>query len=374
MQESNGKLKSVKEGQEHSRRVQRAGLSSLSVTLPKTWIESTNLKVGDVLVIRDVGDGRLEIQRCREKGTGEDMKHALYLDIRQSDLNLTSRLIVGAYITGHDTIILISKEDFTDQQRQEVDAVLRKTLGMSVVEESPNRIELQNFTDPVKYRLSSLLDRVSKMLITEIHACREGLISGNRRSLDHAADIEDEIDKFYLLMTRQLLLSSDNYLIAREIGVESHHYQLGYRLVAKALELIGDMISRMATEITALISGRAEVPQNAIDIVIAELDRLVNVLSLTTESFTAVSAMDANSILNEIEEWLSERHSGVSYLIGDAASEGTAASIERIISMANTAFELLVTINETTINRFLERERLVDTGGHITVAQDERKR
>ncbi len=374
MSESSVKAGTEKEGQEYSRRVQRAGLSSLSVTLPKTWIESTNLRVGDVLVIREVGEGRLEIQRCQENGAREFAKRALYLDIRQSDFNLASRLIIGAYITGHDTIILTSKDDFTDIQKREVDIALHKTLGMSMVEESPTRIELQNFTDPVKYRLSGLLERVSKMLMTEIYACKEGLMSGNRRTLDHAADIENEIDKFYLLMTRQLLLSSDNYLVAKEIGVESHHYQLGYRLVAKALELIGDMISRIATEIITLISDGVMMPQKAKDAVLAELDRLATILSLTTEAFNRVSAADANSILNEIEEWLDEQHSGVNYLIGDAESMDTAASIEKIISMANTAFELLVTINETTINRFLERERLIDTGGHITVAHDERKR
>ncbi|MBX8636841.1 MAG: AbrB/MazE/SpoVT family DNA-binding domain-containing protein [Thermoplasmata archaeon] len=374
MSESSVKAGTEKEGQEYSRRVQRAGLSSLSVTLPKTWIESTNLRVGDVLVIREVGEGRLEIQRCQENGAREFAKRALYLDIRQSDFNLASRLIIGAYITGHDTIILTSKDDFTDIQKREVDIALHKTLGMSMVEESPTRIELQNFTDPVKYRLSGLLERVSKMLMTEIYACKDGLMSGNRRTLDHAADIENEIDKFYLLMTRQLLLSSDNYLVAKEIGVESHHYQLGYRLVAKALELIGDMISRIATEIITLISDGVMMPQKAKDAVLAELDRLATILSLTTEAFNRVSAADANSILNEIEEWLDEQHSGVNYLIGDAESMDTAASIEKIISMANTAFELLVTINETTINRFLERERLIDTGGHITVAHDERKR
>jgi phosphate uptake regulator len=369
MPEGNGR-----EAQEHSRRVQRAGLSSLSVTLPKTWIESTNLNVGDVLLIREVGEGRLEVQRCQEKAAGDEIKRALYLDIKQSELNLISRLVVGAYITGHDTIILNSKDDFTDTQRQEVDDVLRKTLGMSVVEEAPNRIELQNFTDPVKYRLSSLLDRVAKMLMTEIATCKEGLVSRNKRILGHAADIENEIDKFYLLMTRQLLLSSDNYLIAKEIGIESHHYQLGYRVVAKSLELIGDMVSNVATEIMSIISDGPAIPQNVRDAVLAELDRLATALSRTMDAFSSVSAIDANSILNDIEIWLGERHSRANYLVIDVASSDAAVSIQRIISMTATAFELLTTINEITINRFLERERLIDAGGHVTVSHNEKKR
>ncbi len=362
-----------RETQEHSRRVQRAGLSSLSVTLPKTWIASTNLKVGDPVIIREIGEGRLEVQRCMEAIAGEDSRHVLSLDIRLSEPNLISRLIVGAYITGHDTIILNSKDDFTSSHRREVNEVLRKTLGMSVVEESLNRIELQNFTDPVKYRLSSLLDRVSKMLLTEIEACREGMASVDARTLGRADDIENEIDKFYLLMTRQLLLSSDNYLIAKEIGIESHHYQLGYRVVAKSLELAGDMVSQIAARVMTLISEGTAVPRNVKDTVLAELEQLGTVLSSTMKAFSRVSATDANSILNDIDEWLKDRRSGAGYLATEGADRDVVSSLGSIISMSSTAFELLVTINEITINRFLERERLIDTGGHIIVAHENGK-
>ena len=75
-----------------TRRVQRTGSSSLSITLPKSWTDSMNLQTGDVLRFRDLGEGRLEISQANAEAPGERRQRLLKIDATDVPPNLLVRL------------------------------------------------------------------------------------------------------------------------------------------------------------------------------------------------------------------------------------------------------------------------------------------
>jgi phosphate uptake regulator len=344
-----------------TRRVQRTGSSSLSVTLPKSWTDSMNLQTGDVLRFRDLGEGRLEIAPASAEPTGERRQRLLRIDATDIPPHLLSRLLIGGYITGQDQIVVTTRSGLSLEQRQEVRRTVGHVLGMTVVDEDAKGLEIQNFVDPGKYQLHRLLNQLVRMIRTELDACRTALLDGNRAPLQQLPAIEDEVDRFYLLMVRQLLLSSDDFQVARDIGVESHHYQIGYRLLAKVLELMGDLVAGVGRELNESLPGLRKLPKGALADLVDVMSRFDALLERTMDAFARLSVVDANATLDEIDRTLPTDQGLGDSLARRVSDRHVAVAAQRIVSDLVMATEMLVIVNEVTINRSVEPETVAKT-------------
>ena len=350
-----------------TRRVQRTGSSSLSITLPKAWTDLMNLETGDTLRFRDLGGGRLEISPANVEGPSDRRQKLLRIDATRAPPKLLARLLVGAYITGQDQIVVSSTTGLTPEQRQEVRRTVAHVLGMTVVEEETGAVEVQNFVDPGRYQFNRLLGQVVRILRVELEMCRTVLTSGDRAPLQQLGAMEDEIDRFYLLMVRQLLLSSDDFQVARDIGVESHHYQIGSRLLAKILEVTGDLVSGVGREIGENLPGLKRLPKAAFRDLLSLIGQVEGFLDRTMDAFTRLSVVEANAVLNEIDQKLT-----ADYMLGDALARQIpnrrlAVAAQRVVSNLLMAIEMLVIINEVTINRSVEPETVAKTDRQVSM-------
>ena len=326
-----------------------------------------NLQTGDTLRFRDLGGGRLEVSPAHAEAPSERRQKLLRIDASGAPPKLLARLLIGAYITGQDQIVVTARSGLTADQRQEVQRTVSHVLGMTVVEEESGGVEVQNFVDPGRYQFHRLMSQVVRMLRSELETCRTVLTGGNRTLLQPLAGMEDEIDRFYLLMVRQLLLSSDDFQVARDIGVESHHYQIGSRLVAKILEVTGDLVSGVGHEIGNNLRGFQRLPKSAVADLVALMTRVEGLLERTMDAFVQLSVVDANSTLNQIDRTLP-----ADYTLGDSiarhVSDRTlAVSAQRVVSNLLMALEMLVIINEVTINRGVEPETVAKTDRQVAM-------
>ena len=350
-----------------TRRVQRTGVSSLSVTLPKSWTDSMNLEVGDALRFRDLGQGRLELSPAKADSPEQRREKLLRIDGSDAPPNLIARLLIGGYITGQDHIIVSARGGLSPDHRREARRTVAHVLGMTVVEESADSIEVQNFVDPGRYQLHRLLGQVVRILRSELTACLSVLSGSDGEALDQLGPLEDEVDRFYLLMVRQLLLSSDDFQVARDIGVESHHYQIGYRLLAKVIEVTGDLVAGVGEELKANLAGFRRFSKGDRGELAGLLRRFDDRLGRTMDAFDRLSVVGANAILNEI----SESHPADSSL-GDSLARRVkdrqaAVAAQRIVSNVLMGTEMLVVVNEVTINRSVEPETVAGTDRQVRI-------
>ncbi len=351
---------------ERTRRVQKVGGSSLSVTLPKNWIEEINLKPGDILTFKEMSGGRLELAKETQGELAPEVQKTVHIDMDAEEPNMLTRLIVGSYIAGHDNVIIRSKEPFTEAQKEEAATAVKRVLGLSLVEQSANSMEFQNFIDPIKYRLDHIMSRVIGVLSAELEGCKKGLTESSKEVLEGVFGLEDEVDSFYLLMIRQLLLSSENYRLAKGLGIENHRYQMGYRLVVKSLEMTADLVFKIAGEIRNIVDMGTRLPGSANDLLLDLLDNLNRFIQNSYNAFRELSLHEINAVINEITGWLEDMAERAPAFTADLPTS-VATTVQRIISHCIEATRLLIVVDEVGFNRSMERDRTLENGGHINV-------
>src|SRR3989440_6078998 len=188
-----------------ARKVQKVGYSTLIVSLPKDWVEQVNLKQGDIVTFRREPDGGITVYPglTRER---ENLRYVIDADICDAP-NLLTRIITANYLTGHDTIQIVAKKELSQRHLEEVRAVSRRLTGLGIVEQSLKSVTLQSFVDPTKFPIYGLMRRLQIILSSMLETAVKAVVEGRPNLADEVLHMEEEADRIYWMIIRQLLLA-----------------------------------------------------------------------------------------------------------------------------------------------------------------------
>ena len=347
------------------RRVQRTGVASLTVTLPKWWTESVGVHPGDSLRFHDVGNGRIELAlETAASRPSRPRERAVTVDARNAAPHLIPRLVVGAYVTGLDQVTLTGR--LARAQRTEINQAVGKLLGASVVEDGKDRVVIQNFVDPTRYSMSRLLARLVHLLLLQVDECRRGALGEDPPDRSQLLALEDEVDKVYRLMVRQLMLGCGHVGIAREIGAPSHHSHMGFRMIAKLLEDLGDHLFSLGENLHPSDGRKWDVPEGVAKEVADRLGRFGDLLGRTATAFEKASAEEANLVLNDVQSDGPVLVALARELPRRVPSQSDSLAVERVLEDLIQITQMLHVVNEVTINRAVDSEELPRRDGRIS--------
>jgi phosphate uptake regulator len=230
-----------------SRKVQKVGASTLSVSLPKDWVERWAIRKGDVVLIETVKDGSLRVTSSKDAG-GESRPEQEW--IVNADLcdepGLLGRVVVGNYVVGRDMIRIRSKTRIKGHHIQEVRQAAAKLMGLGIMQETPDEIELQCSVDPGRFPIETVMKRLYTIGATIHREAVESLVKGDAALARDAISREDEADTMYWLILRLLLVAQTDPVMAERMGLKEQLPIVGNRLIAKALENVADYAEVMA--------------------------------------------------------------------------------------------------------------------------------
>src|SRR4030042_346865 len=125
-----------------SRKLQKVGYSTLSISLPSKWVKENELKRGDPVFVTPEPDGSIRLLPSKlakpKEGIEEWECNADLCD----EPKMLERIVVGSYILGRDVFSMISSERVRGNHIEEVKAIIPKLIGLGIVEETSDRMTL----------------------------------------------------------------------------------------------------------------------------------------------------------------------------------------------------------------------------------------
>jgi phosphate uptake regulator len=229
-----------------TRKVQRLGPSTLAMTLPAEWAKEHNVDKGDEVSLRMGGKGTLTV--LPESASQEDSSATIRAD--NLDADSLERAIVAQYVLGR-RVIHIQKDDGA-LDSEHINAVYQaetQLMGLGVIEETPDRIAIRCSVDPEDFTLDNLLERLESTGSTMRGEAIKALAHGNTDLAERALNRERQANKIFVLLLRLIFTAYQNPNLARAVGLESGFPLIGYRSVAKNLELTADNAEDIATTV-----------------------------------------------------------------------------------------------------------------------------
>jgi len=262
-----------------TRKLQKIGGSTYSVSLPKEWAREHHLEAGMPIHLYPHTDGSLVV-----RGAGQDggPLSATTVDLPAADANCVARAVRAAYAVGYDTVTLVAPEDeaLTAEDRRLVRRLVQTMVGMSVVEETAERITVENLLDAsevsIRQSVTQLQFTALSMHRTAAERLRRG-VTDDASAPDPFDDRDDEVDRLFEMITRHFNRSLadlgeiddldvrrpelfDYYLVARQIErVADHAVRIG-SLAERAASVVDE---DLLVDVVALAEAACEVVETA---------------------------------------------------------------------------------------------------------------
>ena len=240
------------------RRIQITGGSTFIVSLPKGWVRSVGLKAGDYVVVQPQPDGSLRVVPA--KSFRPQAFKTSFVVHKGMNPNAITREFVARYLAGYD-IIRVSFEDLSPSYRSVIKDVLKKMIGVEIIEELTDSIVVQCLAKPSELPVRVAIRRMSNLALYMLTDFIRAVDEGNLELLQGMDERDDNVDRFYKFILRQLKMVTLGIIQPSDVGLNDLRECLGFRLVIKSIERIADHVvnaSNCVLQLRALPEAEAK--------------------------------------------------------------------------------------------------------------------
>ena len=339
------------------RRLQMTGGASYTVSLPKNWIREQGLKAGDVVAVLPRSDSSLTLVPHEKIPANEGKGAEIVLaPSKDQDREQILRTVVAQYLAGYDVIRIrfpaASRPDLRTYLRE---AARRMFVGSEIIEESRDELIVQclsTYGDLPAPKLISRMSLIAKLML------RDAVESLKNRDVALSEEIikrDEEVDRFYLFLIRQLTMAVLNRSLIQEIGLADPRDCLVYRVVSKSLERIADhatTIAKMASQI------ESPLPQRLVEDLSKVSDLTSSVLEDALKSLTKVDGAVANTSIISAQRIERDAEGVMDKLFSFRLSQKTVVAVRLALESLKRISEYGEDIAEMTINLTARRKEI----------------
>ncbi|MCL7385176.1 MAG: phosphate uptake regulator PhoU [Thaumarchaeota archaeon] len=311
------------------RKLQKVGAATLTVSLPKRWVLKKGLKPGDIVTLIENEDGSLRLD-VGEAKKAENTIFTINYDLCNSN-RMLSRLIIGAYLQGADIIKIISNNALTTDTVNEIQATVDRLPGLEITEQTYRMVTIQSFIDPSKFPIEVMLKRLQILVASMLNQVVSSISEGTPVNISEITRQESKVDELYFLTIRQIFLALRKWHLSMALGIDSPIYAAGVRLVAKALEDMGDIIESIAKGLNSIYKPPLKISPE----IAKKLEELgMTIQTLFSKTMKALLNLDAdllNDILNNISYVLEQQDRLTDDVLLTVNGERLASSLKTVI-------------------------------------------
>jgi len=239
------------------RKVQITGGATYVISLPKKWVKAVGLKPKDQVALIPQADTSLLIVPKGDLKPKEKSEATIKATV-QADPEAVIRDFIAHYLVGYDVIrVKLRNVRCRDLIKN---SVRQKLIGVEVMEESADEMVIQCLLGHVELPLRRALDRMHVLMLFMLRDAIDALKNNDKALAEEVVRRDDEVDRLYFFVVRQLKAAVYNRALIEEIGLSNPRDCLGYRLIVKSVERSADHAARIASvipTISAPISSKA---------------------------------------------------------------------------------------------------------------------
>ncbi len=270
-----------------SRKIQKVGAATLTISLPKSWVTQRKLKRGDLVFLVEEGEALKllpsEQAAERKRSTVEFLVDADLCD----EPGMLERVVVGNYVLGREKIIVRADRRLRSEHLDEIRQAVRRLMGIGILDETPSEVVLHCSIDPTNYPIEALIKRQHGLASTMLSESLEALRTSDVTLAEDAMKREDDADMIYWLTLRLLLSAQLDDALLERLGIRSRLEIAGYRAIARDLEIASDHAHEIATLVRGLLKDQIKVP-----------DPIVSALAALAELIGQASAQALGALLS----------------------------------------------------------------------------
>ncbi|MDG6225534.1 MAG: phosphate uptake regulator PhoU [Candidatus Thermoplasmatota archaeon] len=226
-----------------TRRVQISGGSTFIVSLPKKWAEKNGIESGTSINLLEDRAGNLVVSP-RPLTQKVALKADIQVTGKESQEGIMRRL-VGAYVSGTTSITVTSKDQLPVDVVRTVREFTRLVMGVEIVEERRDAIELQDLIDPADFSMRSGLKRMSYITERMIEDSMKIMTDRQESLLDDVILRDLEVDRITWLIHKEynMLLVSPRSMEKNQMPLDQ---ALNFLLSSRLIERVADHTVSMA--------------------------------------------------------------------------------------------------------------------------------
>ncbi|MGC9153510.1 MAG: PhoU domain-containing protein [Vulcanisaeta sp.] len=209
------------------RRVIRIGEKSIGITLPKRWLDTLSVGIGDVVEISLVG--KVIVVKPITQAGGETNEVSISLG---GSIDETTRVIIASYIEGYDNVEVLGQKDTV---RKAFSSVEHKLPG-SLMLESDGSILIKVATSETNVDLNEIINSMANILNSMFNKFIDYLESNKADLLKEVLELDDQMDKLYFLALRTI----------KKLSFRDPKKAIDDTIVVKNLEHAADALDRLS--------------------------------------------------------------------------------------------------------------------------------
>ncbi|MBS7645348.1 MAG: PhoU domain-containing protein [Candidatus Bathyarchaeia archaeon] len=214
------------------RKVQETADGTYFVTLPKHWAKRFNIHRGSLVYIHERENGAVMVTPY---SVPEREVKAVVLEPSP----IIERLIGENYLLGADVIEVRSPKVISSEIRDRVKRILKRFVGLEIVEEDSKKIVIQCLLEPSMLMPEKVLRRIHLISLEMEKDAVESLLSSDVELAETVVERDEEVDRLYFLIVRLVRAALSQPSLGEKLSITPIEC-LDYRLLASLLEHFAD--------------------------------------------------------------------------------------------------------------------------------------
>ena len=281
-----------------SRKIQKVGASTLTISLPKAWVTQRKLKRGDPVFLVEEGE-TLKILPSEEAAARKRSMTEFLVDADLCDEpGMLERVIVGNYVLGREKITVRSAGRLRSEHLDEIRGAMRRLMGIGILDETPSQVVLHCSIDPANYPLDALIKRLYSLGATMLSEALEALKTSDVSLAEDAIKREDDADMMYWLILRLLLSAQLDDALLERLGLRTRLEIAGDRAIARDLEIAADHAHDIARYVRDVLRNEVEIPDSILEAFAGLVDLIGQTFARALGALLSRDLKEANTALN----------------------------------------------------------------------------